>query len=161
MTGTDVDTLLATEDDFELCNGVFCAIADATGNEIDLANEPEPCRTVTAIWHSGGIIGNGGFQYLFEGDFNGDPGYRLTADAYKAIGAGKSYSAFNAALALFPNRELPTDIEERLQVFQSHPEKTRDKINSDFWDGDDDVKRFLATYIRNHETEICKFLTRK
>ena len=161
MTTADVDTLLATEDDFDLCDGVFCAIADVTGNEIDLANEPEPCRTVTAIWHSGGIIGNGGFQYLFEGDFNGDPGYRITADAYKAIAADKSHSAFNAALALFPDSELPADIEERLQIFQSHPEKTRDTINSEFWDGDDDVKRLLAIYIRSHESEIREFLTGK
>ncbi len=159
MAKADVDSLLATADDFDLCDGVFCAIADRTGNEIDLANEPEHCRTVTAIWHSGGIIGNGGFQYLFEGDFNGDPGYRLTADAYKVIGADQSHAAFTAALALFPNSELPMDIDERLQIFQSHPEEAREKINSQFWGADDDVKRLLAAYIRSHESQIRSFLT--
>ena len=73
----------------------------------------------------------------------------------------KSHSAFNAALALFPDSKLPTDIEERLQIFQSHPEKTRDKINSEFWGGDDDVKRLLASYIRSHQSEIRQFLTGK
>lgn len=64
MTPDTIDELLAMTNDFELCNGVFCAIAEVTGNSIDAANEPEPCRTVTLVWHSGGIIGNGGFQYL-------------------------------------------------------------------------------------------------
>ncbi len=159
MSKSDVDTLFATDDDFDLCDGVFCAIADRTGNEINLANEPEHCRTVTAIWHSGGIIGNGGFQYLFEGDFNGDPGYRLTADAYKSIGAEESHAAFTAALALFPDSVLPTDSGERLRIFQSHPEETRNQINSQFWNGDDDVRRLLATHIRSHESEIRSFLT--
>lgn len=161
MTKDDVDALLSTDDDFDLCDGVFCAIAVMTGNEIDLANEPEHCRTVTAIWHSSGIIGNGGFQYLFESDFNGDPGYRFSADAYKTIGAEESHVAFTAALALFADSELPTDIDERLRIFLSHPEETRDNINSQFWAGDDDVKRLLATYIRSHQSELRSFLTGK
>lgn len=159
MTEAAVDKLLATTDDFQLCDGVFCAITDVTENELSAATEPEPCRTVTLIWHSGGIIGNGGFQYLFGGNFNGDPGYRITADAYRKVGAEKCYSAFQDALALFPRNTLPDDIERRLEIYQSHPKETRDAINDRFWVGADEMKPLLARFIRSHRSEIREFLT--
>ncbi len=158
MSKPKVDKLLATTDDFDLCDGVFCAIGDVAGNEIDAATEQEPCRTVTLVWHSGGIIGNGGFQYLFEGDFNGDPGYRITAAAYKNINANQSYEAFQEALSLFPDNRLPADIDKRLSIYQSHPKKTRDAIESKFFSADDEVKRLLAEFIRAHQDEFREFL---
>jgi hypothetical protein len=159
MSHPSVDKLLATTDDFDLCDGVFCAIADVTGNQIDAVREPEPCRTVTLVWHSGGIIGNGGFQYLFESNFNGDPGYRKTADAYERIGAVKSYAAFQDALALFPGNSPPSDIDRRLKIYQSHPKEVRDKINGRFWADADEAKRLLAQFIRSRSSEFCEFLT--
>jgi hypothetical protein len=37
------------------------------GNEANPARMPEPHRTVSLVHYVDGIIGNGGFQYLFEG----------------------------------------------------------------------------------------------
>jgi len=158
MTPASIDELLVTTDDFDLCDGVFCAIAEVTGNRIDAANEPEPCRTVTLVWHSGGIIGNGGFQYLFEGDFNGDPGYRITAAAYQKIGADEAYAAFCDACAIFPRGEVPADIEERLRIYAAHPEERRQAIDSRFFAADDAQKRLLAQFIRSNKDAIRRFL---
>lgn len=161
LTPASIDELFVTTDDVDLCDGVFCAIAEVTGNQIDAANEPEPCRTVTLVWQSGGIIGNGGFRYLFEGDFNGDPGYRLTAAAYQKIGANDAYAAFRDALALFPNTELPADIEERLRLYESHPEDILDAVDSRFFAADGDIQRMLARFIRSNRDAIREYLIRK
>ena len=159
MTMATVDTLLATTDDFDLCDGVFCALADLMGNTIDAAKEPEPCRTITLVWHAGGIIGNGGFQYLFEGDFNGDPGYRLTALAFQRINAQDAYTAFRDALALFPCGELPDDIDERLRIYQSYPEDRREEIDRQFLSADENTRSLLATYIRSNQNALRYYLT--
>jgi hypothetical protein len=158
MTPATIDELLAMTNDFELCNGVFCAIAEVTGNSIDAANEPEPCRTVTLVWHSGGIIGNGGFQYLFEGDFHGDPGYRMTAAAYQKIEADEAYAAFRDAFAIFPNGELPGDVNERLRIYLAHPEDRRSAIDDRFFAADDALKRQLSQFIRDNKDALRKFL---
>jgi hypothetical protein len=159
MTDSDVDEILGKTDDFELCDSVFFAIADVVGNKIDAENEPEPCRTVTLVWHSGGLISNGGFHYLFEGDFNGDPGYQITAASYRRIKADQAYEAFQDAFGLFPDNRPPTDIDERLEIIESHPEEL-DAVNSKFFSFLDDIPRLLAAFIRNHREEIRRILCR-
>src|SRR4051812_44953511 len=103
--------LLDGSDDFELCSGVFKHIADRHGNELNVDEETEPERVVTLVWHSYGIIGNGGFQYLFEGTFNGDPGFVLTAAAFRRIRCAGAAEAFEEALAMFPSNSPTSNIE--------------------------------------------------
>jgi hypothetical protein len=86
MKTTDIDALLARTDDFELCDGVFSSFADF-GNQIDVDSYSQEQRVITLAWHASGLIANGGFEYLFEGWFPGDPGYVYTAAAFKTIGA--------------------------------------------------------------------------
>lgn len=157
-TEASIDRLFEKSDPFELCDGVFCALADVTGNRIDAANEPEPSRTVTLVWHSTGLIGNGGFKYLFEGNFNGDPGYRMTAASFERIEAPNAAAAFRAAFALFPNGQLPTDVNERLRIYESHPEETRDAIDIRFFKAEEEIKRQLAAYIRNNKADLKRIL---
>ncbi len=65
------------------------------------------------VWHSAGIIDNGGFEYLFAGDFPGDPDYQITAETYKTAGLLRGYEAFQEAFALFPKGRVPHDRAER------------------------------------------------
>jgi hypothetical protein len=46
-------------------------------------------------------LSNGGFQYLFEGYFKGDPFFAKTAAAFKTIKASKCAEAVEEALKLF------------------------------------------------------------
>jgi hypothetical protein len=161
MPADAFEELLAELDDFDLCDGVFLAIAKVTGNRLDAANEPEACRTVTLVWHSGGIIGNGGFRYLFEGDFNGDPGYLITADAYRRIGANEDYAAFCAALAIFPMSRLPLNIDDRLRMYDAHPEERRQDIDNRFFSAADTRQKLLAKFIRFNKEAIRKFVVYK
>jgi hypothetical protein len=57
------------------------------GDDVQLNEISKPQQVVLAVVNSDGILGNGGFQYLFEGNFPGDPEFLLTREAYKTIGA--------------------------------------------------------------------------
>lgn len=144
----------ATDADFDLCNSYHTAVVDHHGADLSADNLPVAHRAVLLTWHAMGIIDNGGFQYLFEGDFEGDPGFALTADAFDEIECKPAADAVRAAIALFPDGGVPTDIDKRLELFQATPESKRNELNSKFWAASDvgkgDVCVKLATYIRNN-----------
>src|SRR6476619_5285801 len=109
--------ILTDPDDFQVCNGLFLRIADRYGDQLDVTHAPEAERTVLLVWHSAGIIGNGGFQYLLEGDFKGDPGFRETANSYRRIGSTAA-ACFDRLFACFPKSEVPSNVDKRLRRYQ-------------------------------------------
>lgn len=103
----------------DLADATFKRILKKHGDDVDPSKIPKPQQTVMLVYHSHGILGNGGFQYLFEGDFSGDPEFLLTRQAYKTIGATDASAAFEKAFAVFPNSTPPANIERRLKMWQS------------------------------------------
>jgi len=154
---TTIDELLAQEDDFELCDGVFGCFADLN-NSIEVESYTEEQRIVTLVWHASGIIGNGGFEYLFEGEFNGDPGFIYTAAAFATIGARASYQALQRALACFGS-DYPSNTKSRNAIFERVPKSERESINHQFWDDDANMRAALARYIREHRITFRTLLT--
>ncbi|MDA7504180.1 hypothetical protein N8553_04290, partial [bacterium] len=65
-------------EDIDLADVIFDRILKEHGEDLDPSKISKPQQTVMLVYHSYGIIGNGGFQYLFEGDFPGDPEFLLT-----------------------------------------------------------------------------------
>jgi len=157
MKMPDADALLALTDDFELCDGVFCRLADFD-NQIDVDSYSEEERVVTLVWHASGIIANGGFEYLFEGWFSGDPGYVYTAAAFKAIGATQSYEAFQRALRAFGGPH-PDSFAEREAIFNQMPTEERRAINIQFIKDAEHVRGALAGYIREHRSRFKELLS--
>jgi hypothetical protein len=102
-------------------------------NEIDVDSYTEEERIVTLVWHAAGIIGNGGFESLFEGEFNGDPGYIYTAAAFKTIGALESYAAIQRALGIFGG-QYPADPEQRIAAWLRVSEDERSAMEERFYD---------------------------
>lgn len=80
---------------------------------------------VVAVWTVYGIIGNGGFEYLFESRVPGDPDYLRSLEAFRAIGCGEAVAAYEGALRLFPGGFVPRDDQERKRVFRATPEDVR------------------------------------
>lgn len=157
MKTTDVDALLSITDDFELCNGVFCRFADFD-NQIEVDSYTEEERVVTLVWHASGLIGNGGFAYLFEGWFNGDPGYVYAAAAFKTIGAMQSYEAFQRALRVFGGR-YPESSSEREAIFSRIPTEERRAIDIQFANDAEHVTAALASYIRERRSQFKHLLS--
>ena len=147
------DRLIRQSDGFELCDGTFCLISEVFG-KLEVEKEVEPCRTIRLVFDSVGVIGNGGFHFLFERDYGGDPGFIHAAAGFKTIGAHRAYAAFKKALALFPRNSPPKDIEERLEIYESYDKATTDGIEQEFYSAGEEITRCLAKFIRENAGDI-------
>jgi hypothetical protein len=134
-----------------LCNGLFDRIVAYHGDDIDASAMSEGERVVVLVWHVTGIIGNGGFRYLFEGDLKGDSYFALTAEAFRATGCMKAAEAVRKTLAMFPNSRPPTNIEQRLRYYLKRIKGGwPTDMDKQFFDAEDNLKKCLAGYIRSH-----------
>jgi hypothetical protein len=116
---------------------------------------PAPVRIVVLVHAAQGIIDNGGLQYFFESDFEGQPPYLVFVDAYRAIGADEEAEALALAVKLFPFSE-PHKFKERrnefLQLFSDEgthgpesPFELTDKLC-----GNERIWSLLEQYVRKH-----------
>jgi hypothetical protein len=153
----NIDKLLATEDDFELCNQLFLRLVKQYGDDFDVSKCKEKDQVVCLVWHASGIIDNGGFQYLFEGTFKGDPDFAKTAAAFTTIKARKCAEAVRDARMLFPDSKPPADVAQRLRAYQSVDAAKRDAIDAKFFSESKDIRKYLAQFIRDN-TEAFKYL---
>lgn len=128
--GVDIDAILNTQDDVELCDALSTRMVEHYGVDFDISKCKEKDQPVILAWHARGIIDNGGMQYLFEHDFKGDPHYARIAAAFKTIKASKCAEAIEEALARFPNSQPPLEIEARLKLYQGAPEDERRATDS-------------------------------
>ncbi len=142
-------SILDTPGDFELCDQVWCALSESR-IDVEVCGELE--RVVRLVWDSSGLIGNGGFHRLFEGEYPSDLGFVYTAAAYKRIGAEAAYEALQDAFREFPGGVLPADIHERLKVFEFLPEGIWQEIERRYYDADKETERCLALFIRKHRS---------
>lgn len=146
--------------DIDLADTTFKRILKKHGDDVDPSKIPKPQQTVMLVYHSHGILGNGGFQYLFEGDFTGDPEFLLTRQAYKTIGATDASAAFEKAFAVFPNSTPPANIERRIGMWQSKY-NLRDSLTDDsspdsmYFSAMDGVMQKLNDYITTNASEFA------
>lgn len=147
-------------DHVDIADEVFKRILKKHGDGVDPSKLPKAQQTVLLVYHAHGLIGNGGFQYLFEGDFPGDPEFLLTRQAYKTIGATSAVAAFEKAFAVFPNSTPPSDINRRIKMWQSKynlVDSLRDESAPDsmYFSADDSVMEKLVDYIKANEGEFA------
>ena len=79
----------------------------------------QPCRTVVIVYSAWGIIGNGGFQYFFENNFEGDPPFDVFTQAFRTVGLGEIALRFSALVALFPFSDPHKSIQKRQEFLDS------------------------------------------
>ena len=119
----------------------------------DIRHLPVPLRTFAAIYAAQGVIGNGGFQYLFEADWPGCPPYSLFADAYREIGASEVAGWLDQAAALFPFPDPHLRRDDRVRYLRSHGEEGDSPmglLSDQAIDAGNDVWTRLAAYVREH-----------
>lgn len=150
----DVNKILEIKDDRELCDKLFDLMIKHYGEDFDISKCKEKDQPVILVLAADGIIGNGGFQFLFEGHFKGDPYFAKTAAAYKIIKASKCAKAFEEALKLFPDSKPPQDIDKRLKIYQGVPKAKREAIDDKFFSESRMMKTILAKYIRENRMEF-------
>lgn len=148
--------LLAESDDFALCDAIHTKVVEWHGDDFDVSAISEEERTVLLVWHVSGIIGNGGFRYLFEGNLTGDPYFALTAKAFQATGCTKAADAVEKTLAMFPNSRPPTDIDARLTHYLRKIKAWPSEQDEQFYDTQEELTKSLARYIRSHEDVFAR-----
>ena len=63
---------------------------------------PMPLQTVVVVNSAQGIIDNGGLEYFYESDFDGNPPYTFFVDAYRRIGAESAAMCIESSQRMFP-----------------------------------------------------------
>ncbi len=148
---TPFEVLLAEACDFDLVNSTFIKIGALYDHLVDASQYTPEQRVIMLVWHSAGIIGIGGFEDLFFGEFPGDPDFRITAETFRTAGLERSYDAFQAAFRLFPGGVAPCDPEERSRLYDLANRSARDALNRQVWhDWHVQLKKKLAEFIRRH-----------
>ena len=155
-----LEMLLAMQDS-DLCGLVWDRIIDHHGDDSDMSGYTEEEQVVDLVMRAYGFISNGGFQYLFESTFKGDPYYAKTAAAFEAIRARECAQALVDELSIFPKSKPPRNLEQRLKLYTEcgggqPPRNIRMRIgNKDpreypidrFYRQSPDILRLLANYI--------------
>jgi Domain of unknown function (DUF4375) len=144
------DQLLAGTDDEALCNKAYDLIDAYYGPDLDASAIPDEERVVLLTLHTSGLIGNGGFRRLLEGNLQGDPDFALSAEAFQIIDCDKAAAAFRNTLALFPQSRPPRDIEKRLIYYLKRCKHWPTDEDNQFWDANKGLPGRLAAYIRSH-----------
>ena len=138
-------------DDFDLCNRLFGDICTAHGNDVDAARLTEEERTVYLVWGAHGVIGNGGFRYLFEHSLVGDPHYALSRHAFEVIGCDEAAEAFSEALSVFSGGRPPTDQKERLRQYLRRVPGTPSPADRKFFAAMGAIPKYLANWVRSRQ----------
>ncbi len=152
--GMTFGQIVASDDNFCVANGTFCLI-DMQYGEFDASRYSKHESVVMLVWHSAGIIGNGGFDYLFQGPWQGDADYVATIEAHRRIGLAKSADAFAAAINQFPGSAMPSDPDERYRAYITTDEDIRNSIDALYYeDSDDHRERAVADFVRQYKDQF-------
>src|SRR5690242_20184361 len=124
--------VLAAEDDFDLCNGLFQLLLAHHGEAFDPAAVPFEHRAVLLVWLTTGVIANKGFNGFFAADLPVDPDYRYTQEGYEAIDCEPAAAAVRQVFDAFPDRVPPADPRTRVQMFGKANHAVHGALNRDF-----------------------------
>lgn len=100
------------------CTACF-AILEKAGGRLELVDEP--CRSVIVVVTAWGVIGNGGVEYLFEVNFQGEPEYAVFTDAFRRVGFEDVAQRFSELFGLFPFPDPHKDVKQRHAFLRSPP----------------------------------------
>jgi hypothetical protein len=143
-----------SRDDSELVQTVILGINKKHGDRIDLAKYTAAESTLVLTELVRGIIGNGGFRHLLEGDIPGDPDYRLSVKAFETLGLRPIVETFREVLSVFPRSRPPRNLDRRLNKYLETPYKERQKLDKKFWEADDQITAGQAQFIDQHWDEL-------
>lgn len=139
---------LDSDDDSALVSCVWKRIFAHYGNDLDISEIPSPFANVVLVDFTVGVVGNGGFNYLFEHQFQGDPQFLFVSAAFKDIGAHQAASIVDEVMSVFPNSVAPSDRTERLRIYRSS-QTVSSELDKKFWKCKDEIEAALSSYIRS------------
>ena len=131
--------------------------ADAVYREMELKGGGPLClppvmQPVAILYTVQAIVDNGGFQYLFEHQYE-EP-YAVFVSAYRAIGANDAADHLEKAVAMFPFENPHIEQTKRLEFMESLDESNEFFEHGNQVCGDERVWQLLEGYVRNHPSDF-------
>lgn len=151
-----IEELLEGNNLDELFSVVFRRIVRRYGGDLNVMELKEHERVFLLAYDAWGLIGNGGFNYLFEKTVRGDPHFAETAEAFLALGCDAATEAFEKAFKLFPDGRPPEAVDERLRQYRRGAGARRGPIDELFFSADKEIQRSLLAYLRSHRQEFAE-----
>ena len=152
---TRLEELLALPSNLDLCCGLDALLRERFQD--DLTAIPSAGKWVVWSLAADGIIGNGGFQFLFE-RWSSPSFYEDALAGFRAIGASKCAAAMAEALEWFPKGKPPVDRDRRLRRWRRCDWEWEQATVRRFWAGSQEVPALLAAFIRTHREEFERML---
>lgn len=149
---------LSRKDDALLTRTADIVFGDANGEAL-IDHLPRPRQVFAIIYSAQGIIDNGGFQYLFEGDWSNTPPYAYFSDAYREIGATDVADWLDQAASMFPFSDPHLHREARvryLRDFCVKGDSPMGLLSGEAIDASARVFTRLAQYVRAHQIDFGK-----
>jgi hypothetical protein len=141
-----------TEDILDRASDIaFDHLERVGGNPLQL---PEVLQTVVLICSVQGVIDNGGFRYLFESDFPGNPPYEVFSAAYRRISAHEAAKHIERAVAMLPLAQPHLHVAERNEFMGSLDEDHELFQLGDQVCGDESIWEKLGTYVQGNIAEF-------
>jgi hypothetical protein len=140
---------LESANDSELCDRVSLLVTYERGSD-GAFDETQPDLCVFLVWGAKGVLDNGGFQYLFEGDYAPmDPDLKNTRRAFEIIGLPHVVAAFDIAFSAFEGDVPPANPERREDLWKKTDESLRERANA-HWFKNNGVEAKVAAFIRRN-----------
>lgn len=110
----------------------------------------QPCRTVVIVYSAWGIIGNGGFQYFFENNFEGDPAFEVFTQAFRDVGLEEIALRFTELVASFPFDDPHKSSQKRQAFLEASPPEFTAAMTSleDLIYQHDDIEEILNAFLQ-------------
>jgi hypothetical protein len=153
-SSTPFETLLAKAKDSDLVEATSDKLVKHYRYWLHVGKYSLAERVIFLVFQAGSWIDGGGFDYLFTQEFEGDPDFSITADAFRIAGMDRSYEAFQAAIRLFPGGVVPRNAEERTRLYEAANKSAREGATRKFWYDDGQREKKLAEFIRANATEL-------
>ncbi len=136
----------AMKSNFDIANDAWERAVKAYPPPDGLTRMPEPMRALVLVWTSAGIVGNGGFEYLFESPMEGDPELVLTERAYVLLGDQALTDAFVSAR----KRALGVDGKIDRTKFSTLKESEKRELDIAYYAAKENLRNIAAAFVKQH-----------
>lgn len=127
-------------------------VLERANNRLDMLDEP--CRTVIIVRTAWGIIENGGFQYFFENNFDGDTEYGVFTQAFRRVGLDEIALRFSKLVNLFPFPNPHESPAKRMDFLDSAPSQfiaVMEELENLIYRGDD-IDEILNSFLHDSKS---------
>ena len=136
----------------DLVNNAFIRCVENNLHRRHLFGNCQPCVQLVDVWHSWGLIQNGGFHVYFD-EIN-ERELKRVVKSYRAVGADAHASLITAAFDYF--KEAKKSFGRKIMSYDDL-RKVRDlakfkldKIEGEFYGSRDELVQILVSYINIH-----------